>query len=309
VAGPLLLPEHRSAAAGRLDPVSVGLSLATMLPVVYGVKEIARGGSSLLALAAVAAGGAFGVMFVRRQRRHEDPLLDLDLFGERRFSAALIVLMFGVATQAGMMFVIGLHLQLVHGLSPLAAGLWTLPGSPAMIGGSLLAPVLARRARPHVVVTAGMALAAAGFAVLTQTARDGRLSIVVAGIMLVFFGVGVMATLTQDLVLGAVAPERAGSAAAISQTAGDLGISLGIALLGAMATAVYRDGAPVDGTIADAVNDAAGLPRERAVALLDGAFDAFTSAVHVVAASSAVIAAALAILAALLLRGAPKREG
>jgi DHA2 family multidrug resistance protein-like MFS transporter len=120
-----------------------------------------------------------------------------------------------------------------------------------------------------------------------------------------------MATLTQDLVLGAVPPQRAGSAAAISQTGGDLGIALGIALLGAAATAVYHarlpttsttNAAVAHGTIADAVSAAGDLPADPAGALLDAAYGAFTTALHVVAAISATVAAALAVLAALMLR-------
>jgi DHA2 family multidrug resistance protein-like MFS transporter len=175
-----------------------------------------------------------------------------------------------------------------------------------MIVGALLAPLVARRVRPHTVVATGMASAAAGYALLTQIERDGGMVVLVAGIVVVFFGIGVMATLTQDLVLGAVPPQRAGSAAAISQTSGDLGVALGIALLGSAATAVYRTRLPADatanGTIADAVSAAGQLSPGSAMALPDAVYGTFTAAVHVVAGTSAVVAGALAALAAVMLR-------
>jgi DHA2 family multidrug resistance protein-like MFS transporter len=311
VAGPLVLPEHCDRRAGRLDLISVVLLLASMLPIIYGVKGIARDGLAPGSLAALVVGITLTVVFVRRQQRRADPLLDVALFTGRNFSAALVILMLGVATQAGTMFLIGLYLQLVRGLSPLSAGLWILPASPAMIAGSLMAPLAARWVQPRAVVAAGMTLAAGGFAVLTQVDRSGRLPLLVVGLVCVFFGIGAMATLSQDLVVGAVPPQRAGSAAAISQTSGDLGIALGIALLGAGAAAVYRtrlpaaptvDGTIAGGTVSDAVSAARNLPPGQAAALLDAAFGAFTTALHVAVGASAVVAVALAVLAAVILR-------
>jgi DHA2 family multidrug resistance protein-like MFS transporter len=180
-----------------------------------------------------------------------------------------------------------------------------------MIAGSLMAPLAARWVQPRAVVAAGMTLAAGGFAVLTQVDRSGRLPLLVVGLVCVFFGIGAMATLSQDLVVGAVPPQRAGSAAAISQTSGDLGIALGIALLGAGAAAVYRtrlpaaptvDGTIAGGTVSDAVSAARNLPPGQAAALLDAAFGAFTTALHVAVGASAVVAVALAVLAAVILR-------
>jgi len=81
VAGPVLLPECRSPQAGRLDLTSVALSLVAILPAIYGLKELARNGWQPARLS--------GVVFVRRQHRLADPLLDLRLFASRAFSTAL----------------------------------------------------------------------------------------------------------------------------------------------------------------------------------------------------------------------------
>ena len=93
VASPLLLPEYRDRSAGRLDLASVALSLATILPIIYGLKELAKDGLAVGPLAAIAAGAVVGVVFLRRQRRLDDPMLDLTLFQNRSFSAGLGVML------------------------------------------------------------------------------------------------------------------------------------------------------------------------------------------------------------------------
>ena len=143
VAAPLLLPESRDPGAGRLDLTSVALSLAAILPVVYGVKTAAADGLSLLPTAAILAGIGLGVLFVRRQRSMSDPLLDVRLFARPAFLGALLALLVGLAT-VGVIYLYGTqYLQLVAGLTPLAAGLWLLPSALAMIVSSVAAPALA----------------------------------------------------------------------------------------------------------------------------------------------------------------------
>ena len=101
VAAPLLLPEHRDADAGRLDLASVVLSLATILPVIYGLKELAHAGWAQVPLAAVGAGVCFGVGFVRRQVRLDEPLLDISLFRTGQFSSSLGMNLDGGVVMAG----------------------------------------------------------------------------------------------------------------------------------------------------------------------------------------------------------------
>src|SRR5207247_4226582 len=115
---------------------------------------------------AVVAGLAIGVVFVRRQQTLADPLLDLRLFGSAPLSAALTTNVLSFFIGFGTLLFIAQYLQLVLGLSPLAAGLWMLPSSAAFIGGSMLTPVLTRRARPVVGIAGGLVLAAGGFFLL-----------------------------------------------------------------------------------------------------------------------------------------------
>ncbi|GAA4674421.1 MFS transporter [Streptomyces chumphonensis] len=238
VAAPALLPESRTD-AGRPDLWSVVLSLTAMLPAVYAIKHVAAHGVDARALTAVLLGGGSAVAFVRRQLRLREPLLDMRLFTNRAFPAALTVLLIGLVGFGGMMFLITQHLQLVTGLTPMAAGLWMGPPALAMLVGGIGAPLVATRVPPGSVMASALALSLVGYAVLALAGTDSRLSVVV-GFGFLYFGLGVIAALGTDIVVGAAPPERSGSAAALSETVQELGIAAGVALLGSLTTAIYR---------------------------------------------------------------------
>jgi DHA2 family multidrug resistance protein-like MFS transporter len=310
VAGPMLLPEYRDENAGRIDLVSVVLSLLTILPAVYGIKELARSGVGAVPLLAIVVGLVAGAAFIGRQRRLSDPLLNLDLFRSRAFSVALVVLMFAVATQGGVMLLVNLHLQVVQGLTPLSAGLWGMAPALGMVAGSMAAPALAQRTQPGLVIAGGLGIAAVGYLLMTLVGVSG-LVMLIAAATVVFFGIGLVGALANDQVVGSVEPAKAGSAASIAQTSGDLGIALGIAVLGSIGTAFYAGrlhGASVAGvpqtaveaartSITDATAAAANLNGSAGQHLFDAAQSAFTDGLHLTAVVSAVLVAALSGLA------------
>ena len=204
--GPILLPEYRNATAGRPDFPSVGLSLAAILPVVYGLTEIAEGGFRPVPVAAVVAGLLIGWGFLRRQRTLADPLIDLRLFGQPGFSAALGINTLVYFVILGMLLLISQYLQLVLGQSPLRAGLWMLPTMGGLIGGSLVTPLFARRLHPAFTMAAGLAVAAAGFGLLTQTSSLG-LAAVVTGSAVFGLGIAPVTNLVTGMVLGSAPPQ------------------------------------------------------------------------------------------------------
>ena len=177
---------------------------------------------------------------MHRQTRLADPLIDLRLFRVRAFSGSLAVYTLGILVLFGAFLFTFQYLQLVAGLSPFRAGLWTLPSFGAFIVGSMLAPLLVRRVRPGHVMTAGLAVGAFGFALLTQVSADSGLAVLVTASTIFSLGMAPLFTLTNDLILGAAPPERAGAASAISETGAELGGALSIAILGTLGTAVYR---------------------------------------------------------------------
>jgi DHA2 family multidrug resistance protein-like MFS transporter len=317
VVGPALLPEFRDPQAGRLDLPSAGLSLAAVLLMIYGLKRIAEGGAGWMPAATIAAGLAVGILFVRRQQTLADPLIDLRLFRAATFSASLAIYMAATFVAFGAYVFIAQYLQLVLGLSPLHAGLWTLPSMLAFVAGSMLAPRIARRFRPAPLMVAGLLLSAAGFGVLTQVDVGTGLVAIVVGSVLYSLGLAPAIVLSTDLVVGSAPVERAGAASAISETSSELGGALGIAILGSIGTAVYRRamtdavpaGVPPDAaeaaraTLGGALATAERLPGPLGAELLGPAREAFTQGLELTAALSAGLVIVTAILAAWLLRG------
>lgn len=301
-----LLPESGGEGGGRLDPASVALSLLTVIPLVYGLKELADEPGAQAA-AAVAAGLAFGYAFARRQLRLADPLLDLRLFGNRSFSAALVVLLLTMLMQGGTYLFFSQHLQLIEGFSPLTAGFWMAPPALALVAGSLLAPVLARTVRPAVIVSSGLAVSAAGF---LYVAVSDDLAPLVIGFTLGFLGAAPVGALGLNLIVGTAPAEKSGSASATAETGGEMGISLGIAVLGSLGAAVYTAGIDLPAgaperageSLADADAVAATLPEGLGGDLLDAAHAAFGSGMTAVALVAAGLYAGLAVLVVVLLR-------
>ncbi|MDQ7905924.1 MFS transporter [Phytohabitans sp. ZYX-F-186] len=314
VLGPILLPPGGGDGrhGGRLDLASVGISLAAILPGIYGLKELARNGWEVVPLAALGFGVAMGVVFVRRQRRLADPLLDLRLFASRAFTTALVSMLVNTMLPGATMVLLTQFLQLVEGLSPLDAGLALVPAALAGIVSVQVAPLLARRIRPAHLIAAGMAVAATGLVVVTQSGTAVGL---VAGFALINFGTGPLITLGTNIVIGAVPPEKAGSAASISQVSNEFGFALGIATMGSLAAAVYRSdvagtlpaGAPAAArdTLAGAAAAVPQLPGPLGEAVLASARAGFTSGLHAVAAVSAVLVVGVAVAALVLLRHVP----
>jgi DHA2 family multidrug resistance protein-like MFS transporter len=316
VLAPMLLPEFRDRSAGRLDLTSVTFSLATVVLVIYGIKELAKEGLDPTPAFAMAVGAVAGVAFVRRQGRLADPLVDLSLFRSRAFASALAVLLMGMAAVGGIYLFVTQYLQMVEGLSPIAAGLWLLPSATALVVSSMLAPTVARRFPPNYVVAGGLAISTVGFLTLTQASGSSGLGWLVAGFLLVYAGTAPLVVLGTALVVGGAPIDKAGSAAAIAQTATELGVALGIAILGSIGSAVYRnqmdDALPADtpadaaaaarDSLAGAAAAADELPADVAARLLGSAGEAFANGLGTVAAVGAVVAAGLAVAAAVLLR-------
>jgi DHA2 family multidrug resistance protein-like MFS transporter len=316
VLGPLLLPEFRDPEPGRLDLLSAAQSLGATLATIFGLKRLAEHGGGWLPTLSILAGLAIGAAFVRRQRTLADPLLDLRLFRDRVFAASLAIYTLAAFAAFGAFVYIAQYLQLVLGLSPLEAGVWTLPSSVAFVAGSMLAPPIVGRVRPAFVMAGGLVLAAAGFALLARLDGGAGLSVLVVGTVLFSLGLAAVFTLATDLVVGSAPPERAGAASAISETGAEFGGALGIAVLGSIGAAVYRRrvtadlpvGIPAEAaatardTLGGAVATAAELPPQLGGALLETARAAFVQGVHLTAAIGAVVAAGSAVLAVLLLR-------
>jgi DHA2 family multidrug resistance protein-like MFS transporter len=317
--GPLLLPEFRDPQAGRLDVVSAVLSFASVLPVIYGLKRFAADGLTWPAVLSIAAGLGAGFVFLTRQRSLSDPMIDLRLFRAPAFNASLLTYALATFIAFGVFVFVGQHLQLVLGLSPLEAGLWTVPFAGGFIVGSQVTPALARRVHPAILMAMGLVLAAGGFAALVRADAASGPGVLVVGMVVFSLGLAPVFTLANDLIIGSAPPERAGAAAALSETSSELGGALGIAVLGSIGTAVYQNamahhapaGIPADSldrardTLGAALAVANRLPDPIGPELARVAREAFASSLQVASALAAVIAILLALAAGLLLK--PRR--
>ncbi|MER6945805.1 MFS transporter [Nonomuraea sp. NPDC000554] len=323
LAGPVVLPEYRGPDAGRLDLTSVALSLLAILPIVYGIKNLAAGTDSPTEpIAAIVAGGAFGVAFARRQLRLDHPLLNLRLFAQRPFTLVLTALMLAGVAMAGTGLLVTQYLQTVLGYAPAQSALWFAPMGLAVALGTLLTPALTRLITPKTAIAGGLALSAVGAALLAGVGSGDGPAMAVAGVTVLALGTGPLFALGTAIVVGSVPPEKAGSAASMSETANYLGGTLGMAVLGTVAATIYRQrmagAVPADvlgeaarraqETVAGVGAAAAGLPPADAAALVQAGHDAFTGGLHAVGLISAALFAVLAALIAGLFRPEPSAQ-
>lgn len=316
IIGPVLLPEYRNAEAGRIDVLSVALSLAAILPFIYGLKEIAGTGWRPVPVTALVAGVAAGVVFVRRQMSLRDPLLDLRLFADRAFSVTLGSMLMYSMLSGGTMTFIAQHFQLVNGLSPLNSALAMIPGMAASIASFQVAPILGRRVRPAYLFSGGLAVTVAGLILVTQSAGTSTLA---TGFAIACLGTGPLVSLGTNLVIGSAPQEKAGAAAGVAQTGNECGFALGVAILGSAGIVAYRSylggkipaGVPAASaaaarqSISSALTTANSLPAHAGAALRTAAKHAYTAEMHTVAGIAAVLIAGAAVLILATLRHIP----
>ncbi|RLU85054.1 MFS transporter [Streptomyces griseocarneus] len=318
--GVKLLPESRDPSPGPWDLLSVGLSMAGIVAVVYAVKETAAYGFDWTYLLAGAAGVLIMVWFVRRQLVLPKPVLDMRLFQHRGFSGAVLADLLTILGLSGLVFFLSQFLQLVQGRTPLQAGLAELPAAVGAVTAGLLAGKAARRWSVRSVVAGGLAAIGLALAALCLLHPDTPFTLLGTVLLVVGVGAGFSFTVTADVILSSVPKEQAGAASAVSETAYELGAALGIALLGSIVTGVYRGftvPAGTPGGAADTAHDSLGgavetakeLPPATGDALLTAAQDAFVEGLRIAAGIGAAVLLATAVAAWFLLRGQRLEEG
>ena len=322
ILGPRLLPEARDPASGRLDLASAAMSIVAVLAVIFGLTQIAQEGLGLLPIASIIFGLLVGVVWVRRQTQLADPMIDLALFRLPTFKAALVVNFLAIFVAVGYFLFIAQYLQLVAALTPLQAGLLSLPEAIGFIVGSQAAPRIVGRVGRARLIGGGLALGSVGLVMLTQVpATDGLVPLVAASVV-ISLGLAPVFGLTTELIVGSAPEERSGAASGISETGAELGGALGIALLGSIGVAIYRGGlanslpggVPAQAanaaseTLGGAVGVAGTLPAGISDALLVAARAAFVDGMHVAAAIAAVVGLALATFAFFTLRDEPAAQ-
>jgi MFS transporter, DHA2 family, multidrug resistance protein len=321
IVGPSLLPEHRSKKAGRIDIVSAMLTLTTVLPIVFAIKHIAEGGDVQGAGLAAAVGAICGALFVRRQLKLEDPLLDLRLFKLPALSVALTINALDFLVGFGILVLVAQYLQLVLDLSPLEAGLWGVPPGLGFVVGSLLTSALLKVLRPAFALGGGLLLSAVGLALMAYAIKAHSLILITLGNTMFAVGSAPGTTIVADFVVSSAPEEQSGAASALSETFSEFGGALGIALLGSLTTFFYRHmlAAALPASIpAPAIETASrGIGAARAAAetlnggasLLEAAKHAYTSAASIAFLASAAITILTAVLAVTMFKSRVSADG
>ncbi len=316
VVAPMIVRESRDPAPGRLDLLGSVLSLAAVLPVIYGIKTMVGEGLQVGSVVALLAGLVFAALFARRQLRAATPMIDVRLFRRAAFSASIAANMTVVFATAGMGFLAVTFIQAVLGYSPFDAAVWMLPAVGGSVLGVTAASVLGRTVRPAVLIAAGLAVSAAGFAWVSRIGPSDHVGWLIVGYGLLTVGVGVTATLATSLVLATAPPEKAGAASAVSETSAEFGGALGIAALGTISAAIYRSAmsdrspevldaeaaAAAEETLGGAVAAAGQSPSAVADALLERAFDAYAQGFSTAALIGSALVLMVGVVTGLALR-------
>ena len=317
ILAPFLVPESKNPNPGRIDVPSIVFSLAGMIAFVYGVKTFAEGKEPGLAALAFFGGLALLAVFVVRQLKLPVPMINVRLFRVRAFTGAVVTDLLSVFALVGAMFALTQFLQLVVGLSVIQSALWMLPQAAVSALAGFVAAALVKRIPTSLIVSVGGLITAGGFSMLLTLTPQSEPWVIAIALCLVGLGAGVGMTLTNDLIMSSVRPEESGQAAAISETAYELGTAFGTAILGSVLLGFYRSGladnAPaglpeqvVEGakeTLASALLYAQELSGEVGAALAAAATDAFTSALSWTGGIASVILVAVAVFAGIMLRG------
>ncbi|MCD5346781.1 MFS transporter [Agromyces sp. S2-1-8] len=317
---PLLITESRDPNPGRIDVWSILLSLATMAPIVFGIKHLATEGIDVVGPLFIVGGLLAGYLFVRRQLASDAPMLDVRLFTVGPFGGAVLVNLLSVVSLVGFLFFVSQHLQIIARLSPVEAGLALLPGLIAMIISGLVVVPIARRVHPRVLVPSALTLSAGGYLVVAFGASDGSTGAVIVAFTMLGIGIGMAETVSNELILSSAPPAKAGAASAVSETAYELGAVLGTAGLGSIIAAHYASAielpasltaAQADAsreTLAGAAAVASELPPAQADALMGAAAVAFDGGVLVTSLIGVGLMVAAAVVAAVTLRNPAQHD-
>jgi MFS transporter, DHA2 family, multidrug resistance protein len=239
--GAWLVPTSRDPAAPRPDLAGIVLSIAGVAAVVYTTIEAPeRGWAAPATLAGYGAGIALLAVFAVWERRVREPMLDITLFRNIRFSAASFSIAAAFFGLFGFIFLITQYFQIVHGYSPLSAGVRTLPFALGVGAAAPTAPILARRLGTKLVVPAGLILMAAGFFAASTLGSDSAyFGPVLASMVLMAVGLGLVTAPSTGAILAVLPLGKAGVGSAVNDVTRELGGTFGVAVVGAVFSSVY----------------------------------------------------------------------
>ena len=316
LAGHWLVPESKDPAAPRLDIPGFAMSISGLTTLVWAIIEApSKGWTNPTILAAFAVAAAILGAFMAWELRTSEPMLDIRLFSNPRFSGASAAITLTFFAMFGSIFFLTQYLQGVLGYTALEAGVRVTPIALGLILGGPISAKLAAKLGTKVVVAAGLTLVAVGLSIVTQFAVDSTYGIVAAHLLVLGFGMGMAMAPATESVMGSLPVEKASVGSAVNDTTRTTGGALGVAILGSLLASQYRG--DMDGAVSGLPHDAAATASDTlsgglAVAhrlgdsgLAEAAQSAFLNGMHVAAIAAAAVALAGAIVAYMVI---PARE-
>src|SRR3954452_14195405 len=316
IAGHWLVPESKDPAAPRLDIPGFGLSIAGLTTLVWAIIQApSKGWTTPTILAAFAAAVAILGAFMAWELRTREPMLDIRLFANPRFSGASAAITLTFFAMFGSIFFLTQYLQGVLGYTALEAGVRVTPIAVGLILGGPISAKLAAKLGTKIDVAGGLVLVAAGLSIVTQFQVDSTYGIVAAHLLVLGFGMGMAMAPATESVMGSLPVEKASVGSAVNDTTRTTGGALGVAILGSLLASQYRG--DMDGAVSGLPHGAAESASDTlsgglAVAhrlgdagLADAAQTAFVGGMHIAALAAAAVALAGAVVAYVVI---PARE-
>ena len=311
------LPGEREAGT-RLDVIGAALSAAAMLAIVDAIIEGPnRGWTSAATLGELALGAILVAAFVYRELTAANPIIDVRVFRYRAFSAASSAIGLTFLALFGSLFALTQYLQLVHGYSPLSAGVRALPFAAAVMVTAPLSSVLVAKLGIRAVVPAGLTAMGGGLLMLTQVTPTTPYEFLAIGVAIMGAGMGLVMAPAGNSIMSVLPAEQYGAGSAVNDTVQELGASLGIAVIGSIVASSFRHSLSASGlpakivvaaqpsiAQADAVAAHAGPFAPR---VLDIAHQSFTSAMTTGFTVAGLIAIGAAVVVGIALPGRAAR--
>jgi len=320
----VLVPRSRDPRAPRLDLPGLALSIAGVTLLVWSLIEApSHGWISATTIGGIAGAAVLLAVFSWWERRVPAPLLDVNLFRNMRFTAASLAITLGFFALFGFIFLVTQYLQLVKGYSALQAGVRTLPFAIAMVVAAVSSPKVVQRIGTKLVVAAGLALMAGGFAIASTNDASTSYSVIASAMVLMGFGLGSAAAPATESILASLPREKAGVGSAVNDTTREVGGTLGVAVLGSIMASVYGgrilnalSGTPLPAGLRAAAGDSlaaalqiaggVGGAAGRGIAL--AAQDAFVQAFQIGSVVTGAVALVGAMIALLFLPARSRQE-
>ena len=309
--GRRLVPESRDPAAGRLDLRGFALSTTGLTALVWAIIEApAKGWTDPAVLGAFGLAAATLAAFAAWELRAPQPMLDVRLFANRRFSAASGSIALVFFALFGSIFFLTQYLQLVLGYDPLEAGIRVLPVAAGVMLGGPLSARLAERVGTKLPVVAGLALVGSGLVIMSFAEVDSGYGLIAASMSVLGLGMGLGMAPATDSIMGSLPLAKASVGSAVNDATRITGGALGVAILGSLLASHYRGdmepvasalpgaaGAAAQDSLSGALAVAGRVGGQASAQLTEAAQSAFVGGMHVAALVAAGVAFAGAILA------------